>query len=86
MKYLTSTQQDFKERNQEFLISKKILCFDENRSKYDLSQWVRENEYNLFPTVHPDFLDALSRIYDMEPIPPRSHRNKVLEPMGEALY
>jgi hypothetical protein len=86
VKYLTATQQDYKERNQEFLVSKKILCFDENRAKYDLSQWVKENEYNLFPTVHPDFLDALSRIYDMEPVPPRSYRNKVLEPTAEALY
>jgi hypothetical protein len=47
---------------------------------------MKDNEYNLFPTVHPDFLDALSRIYDMEPIPPRVRRSKVLEPDREAAY
>ncbi len=86
-KMLTSYQQDFKERNQSFLISKKIICIDEEKKTYDLTKWMKDNEYNLFPTIHPDFLDALSRIYDMDPIPPRTaNRGRSLEPPAEARY
>jgi hypothetical protein len=53
---------------------------------YDLVKWVRDNEYNLFPTIHPDFLDALSRIYDMDPTPPISRSYRVLEPEAEAAF
>jgi hypothetical protein len=86
-KMLTSYQRDFKDRNQSFLISKKIICIDEERKTYDLTKWVKDNEYNLFPTIHPDFLDALSRIYDMDAMPPRSNnRGRSLEPPREARY
>jgi len=85
-KFLTSNQIDFKDRNQAFLISKKIVCIDENRKTYDLTKWMKDNEYSLFPTIHPDFLDALSRIYDMDPIPPRVRTGRVLEPAIEAAY
>ena len=85
-KALTSNQIDFKDRKQGFLISKKIICIDENRKTYDLTKWMKDNEYSLFPTIHPDFLDALSRIYDMDPIPPRLRTGRVLEPEREALY
>ena len=47
---------------------------------------MKDNEYSLFPTVHPDFLDALSRIYDMDASPPRFRKSKVLEPDREAAY
>jgi len=85
-KYLTSNQLDYKDKNQTFLISKKIICIDENRKTYDLTKWMKDNEYNLFPTIHPDFLDALSRIYDMDAVPPRISRGRVLEPEMEAAY
>jgi len=86
-KMLTSYQRDFKERKQSFLISKKIICIDEERKTYDLTKWVKDNEYNLFPTIHPDFLDALSRVYDIDPMPPRSgSRGRSLEPPSEARY
>tara|TARA_R100001086_G_scaffold178859_1_gene99134 strand:- start:156 stop:1817 length:1662 start_codon:yes stop_codon:yes gene_type:complete len=85
-KRITSLQDEYQGRNQEFLLSKKIMCKDEENKLYDLSKWVRENEYLLFPTIHPDFLDALSRIYDMDPVPPILRRNKVLEPEAEATY
>jgi hypothetical protein len=67
-------------------MSKKIMRKDESDVVYDLAKWVRDNEYNLFPTIHPDFLDALSRIYDIDPTPPviRTYRN--LEPEAEAAY
>ena len=85
-KRLTSNQQDMKVRKQEFLISKKIMRKDEEGKLYDLTDWVRKNEYSLFPTIHPDFLDALSRIYDMDPIPPLFRRHQKLEPEAEARY
>ena len=85
-KRITSLQDEYQGRNQGFLVSKKIMCKDEENKLYDLSKWVRENEYLLFPTIHPDFLDALSRIYDMDPVPPILRRNKVLEPESEATY
>jgi hypothetical protein len=86
-KMLTSYQQDFIERKQSFLVSKKIICIDEEKKTYDLTKWMKDNEYNLFPTIHPDFLDALSRIYDMDPMPPRTaNRGRSLEPPSEARY
>ena len=83
---LTSLQIDVKERKQDFLISGKIMRKDENGKLYDLVKWVKDNEYSLFPTIHPDFLDALSRIYDMDPTPPISRSYRVLEPEAEAAY
>ena len=84
--HLTSSQIDYKERKQDFLNSKKILCKNEEGKLYDLSNWVKENEYCLFPSVHPDFLDALSRIYDMDAAPPMPRRGRILEPEMEATY
>ena len=85
-KMLTSAQLDVKERKQDFLMSKKVVCKDENGKLYDLTKWVRDNEYNLFPTIHPDFLDALSRIYDMDATPPIIRSYRKLEPEAEAVY
>ena len=84
--HLTSSQIDYKERKQDFLNSKKILCKNEEGKLYDLSNWVKENEYCLFPSIHPDFLDALSRIYDMDAMPPMPRRGRTLEPEMEATY
>lgn len=83
---LTSAQEDMISRNQEFLVSKKINCIDEEGKVYDVTEWMRNNEYNLFPTVHPDFLDAMSRIYDMDPVPPIKRSYRSLEPATEATY
>ena len=85
-KRLTSLQRDAKERKQEFLLSGKILRKDENGRAYDLVKWLKDNEYSLFPTIHPDFLDALSRIYDMDPTPPIRRSYRVLEPEAEASF
>jgi len=85
-KRFTSLQRDTKESNRDFLISKKILRKDENGRIYDLVKWVKDNEYNLFPMIHPDFLDALSRIYDMDPTPPIRRSYRVLEPEAEAAF
>ena len=68
------------------MISKKILRKNEEGKVYDLADWVKRNEYLLFPTIHPDFLDALSRIYDMDATPPISRTRRALEPDAEAKY
>ena len=81
-----SQEKEFKIKKQAFLISKKIMRKDEEGNLYDLSDWVRRNEYNLFPTIHPDFLDALSRIYDMDAMPPISRTRRSLEPETEARF
>ena len=84
---LTSYQRDCKGRTQSFLIAKEISCIDEERKTYRLTKWVKDNEYNLFPTVHPDFLDALFRIYDMDAMSARSNnRGRSLDPPREARY
>jgi hypothetical protein len=85
-KRLTSHQKDYKIKKQEFLISRKILRKNEEGKVYDLTDWVKKNEYLLFPTIHPDFLDALSRIYDMDAMPPISRTRRSLEPDAEARY
>lgn len=84
-KKLTSLQKAMALSNQQFLISKKIINTDEEKKTYNLVSWVKENEYQLFPSIHPDFLDALSRIYDMDPRPPRN-LNSITEPPAEATY
>ena len=83
---MTSHQKDYKIKKQEFLISRKILRKDEEGKVYDLTDWVKKNEYLLFPTIHPDFLDALSRIYDMDAMPPISRTRHSLEPEAEARF
>jgi hypothetical protein len=45
-----------------------------------------ENEYNLFPAVHVDMLDAMSRIYDIEASPPQTVYQDDLEPEALPSY
>jgi hypothetical protein len=62
----TKTQRQAKERGQEFLCAKPIKRINQDRKPYDLVKWVLNNEYLLFPaTLMKDFLDVMSRIYDM---------------------
>lgn len=63
---LTTQQREAKERGQEYLCAKPIKRIDHNGKVYNLVQWVINNEYLLFPaTLQKDFLDVMSRIYDM---------------------
>lgn len=62
----TKRQRMARENGQSHLIAKPIKRIDQDRKVYNLVQWVLNNEYLLFPaTTSKDFLDSMSRIYDM---------------------
>ena len=50
------------------------------------TQKMIDNEYNLFPAVHVDMLDAMSRIYDIQASPPRNYFADDLEPEAVPAY
>ena len=63
----TKRQKEAKERGQDYLLSKPIKRVNHEKKVYNLVTWVLANEYMLFPaTTNKDFLDVMSRIYDME--------------------
>lgn len=67
----TSLQREAKQRGQAFLVAKPIKQVNEERKVYDVIDYYLNNEYKFFPaTTRKDFLDAESRIYDMDPQPP----------------
>lgn len=67
----TALQLEARRRGESWLIAAPIKRIDENRKVYDLTTWAVENEYAFFPaTTNKDFLDSISRIYDMDPTPP----------------
>lgn len=62
------------------LVCAPIKRIDENKVVYDLTTDFLE-EATFFPfALHDDLLDACSRIYDMEPTPPRHVEPSMLEP------
>lgn len=62
----TKRQREAREKGQEHLISKAIKKINQDKKLYNLVEWVLANEYMLFPaTTSKDFLDVMSRIYDM---------------------
>jgi hypothetical protein len=66
----TNAMMDAKRDRAEWRIAKPIVRKDEEGKLYDLTRAFLE-EAIFFPFgVHDDLLDASSRIYDMEPVPP----------------
>jgi len=81
---LTSMQRDAEARGQGYLIAKRILRTNENKKVYDVVEWTRRNEYQYFPnTTKKDMLDAMSRFYDMEPVPPMIFNEQDVMPTPE---
>ena len=77
---LTSLQRKMMGLGYGYRVSKRILRKDENGNAYDLTEHLRL-QFQLFPHgAKKDAIDALSRIYDMEPRPPNSHDNIYAEP------
>lgn len=77
----TSKQRECLATGRQFLISKPIKRVDEQKNVYDLVKWFISNEYLFFPaTTQKDFLDAMSRIYDMDPQPPMIFQDEDLMP------
>ena len=65
---------------EEFRIFTPTKRMDENRRVYSLNGRLFE-EFKVYPFAkHDDFLDALSRNYDMEPRPPILIDERMLEP------
>jgi hypothetical protein len=64
----------------EYRISKKITRRDENGQAYDLAEQFK-SEVHFFPFGGlKDLIDAVSRIYDLDPRPPEHIDSRVLEP------
>jgi hypothetical protein len=83
---LTSSQKKAFELGDGALIVRPIRNKDENGRVYDLTQRMIDNEYNLFPAVHVDMLDAMSRIYDIKASPPQTIFGDDLEPEAIPSY
>lgn len=72
-------------RSDSRLRARPIRYKNEEGRIYDVVEWFQRNEYLFFPAVHVDFFDAISRIYDMEPVPPVLQSTTIL-PQVEASY
>jgi hypothetical protein len=66
----TRNQRAVREAGEEYRILRPEYRVDENGERYSINQGFL-NEFLTYPfSKHDDFLDAMSRIYDMDPVPP----------------
>jgi hypothetical protein len=76
----TEAQKEMRRQGQDFRIFQPQFRMDENRRLYSINRMLLD-EYLVFPFAqHDDFLDATSRIYDMDPRPPVLINERDLEP------
>ena len=79
-KKLTSNQRRMLNSGYEHRISRAIKRLDEHKQVYDVTEALR-SQFHYFPYGgKKDLIDALSRIYDMEPRPPVYQEPQYLEP------
>lgn len=77
---LTPTQVRMIAGGYEYRVAQKILRRNENGQQYDLAEQFK-TEVHFFPFGGlKDLIDAVSRIYDMDPRPPEHIDSRVLEP------
>ena len=77
---VTRNQQRVIDAGQRYRIFTPTRRVDENRNTYALNKTLLD-EYLVYPfAVHDDFLDACSRIYDIEAVPPLIIDESLLEP------
>ncbi len=82
--YETATQKRCLESGQGFRVFKPVTRKDHEGNLYSLNKSFLE-EYLTFPfSAKKDFVDAASRIYDMEPVPPVVIDERALEPQAHA--
>lgn len=63
----------------EYLIAKPIKRINHENKVYELTDWLIRNEYLRFPSSsYKDFMDAMSRIYDMDMSVPQDLNNHIL--------
>jgi hypothetical protein len=77
---LTSLQRQMNESGYSYRMSKQIRKKDNDGNMYDLTERFRQQIYYFPFGGLVDVVDAFSRIYDMEPNPPRVIRSSSLEP------
>lgn len=76
---LTSNQRKMKGNGYAYRIAKPIRRKDENGNMYDLSEHLRM-QFHYFPVGKKDAIDAMARIYDIEPKPPSYKEQRYYEP------
>lgn len=80
----TSLQDKTISNGREYLVSKAIKRKDENGRIYDVVEKFMANEYLFFPaTTAKDFMDAMSRVYDVDLKPPIIYKNSDTLPPEE---
>jgi hypothetical protein len=80
VKVFTKRMKRYEETGRKHLVARPIKRKDHNKNIYELSQWVIDNEYKLFPhNKLKDFLDAMARIYDLDMTPPMDMSHVQLE-------
>ena len=76
----TAAQARMRAQGAGFRVLKPVRRVDQERNAYSLNSGLL-TEYLTYPfSVHDDFLDALSRIYDMDPLAPIIVDERTLEP------
>jgi len=71
-KGLTKDQREATLQGKRHLVAKPIVNKNHDGRTYNLIDWFISNEYLFFPaTTAKDFLDAMSRVYDLEMSPPQ---------------
>jgi hypothetical protein len=82
--YETANQKRAREQGQAFRVFKPVTRKDHEGNLYSLNKGFLE-EYLTFPfSAKKDLIDATSRIYDMEPVPPVLIDERALEPTAYA--
>ena len=77
----TSLQRQAHNSGEGYLCSKAIKVINEESQVYNLVEWWISNEYIFFPhTIQKDFLDAASRIYDLDVVAPQTYSEEDLYP------
>ena len=75
------------DQGKDYLLAKAIKQKDHQGRIYDLVVWFLANEYSFFPaTTQKDFMDAMSRIYDIDMSPPQIIHDDQLNPEHEGDY
>lgn len=80
----TRLQMQAAARGEDYLIAREISHIDEAGKAYNLLRWFLDTEYLFFPTSKDkDFLDAMSRVFDLQPVPPMIYNDADVYPMAE---
>ena len=82
----TKLQQEAIDQGSEHMVATPIIRMDDNKKLYNLVDYILDEEYRYFPQVHVDAMDAMSRIYDMNPTAPIVRSVEDLLPAPEAAY